>query len=52
MISVVILNIVNILAWCGLAVYFNKWWIALFACLTIMDYKSKHPKQEDDNEER
>lgn len=33
-------NSINIICWTALAIYFNKWWIALFACLFISSLKT------------
>lgn len=32
-------NSVNIVCWTALAIYFNKWWIALFAILFTSSLK-------------
>ena len=39
MIFCIFYNIVNIACWCGLAYHFGRWWIALFAIFTMMEYK-------------
>ena len=33
-------NSINIICWTALAIYFNKWWIALFAALFISSLKT------------
>lgn len=44
-------NIVVMICWTVLAIYFGKWWIALFAtcCLSNFQYES-NGGQEDDTE--
>ena len=39
MIFCIFYNIVNIACWCRLAYHFGRWWIALFAIFTMMEYK-------------
>ena len=39
--SVAIENSIIMICWAGLAIYFGKWWIALFAALCMKDIKTK-----------
>lgn len=34
-------NTVRMICWAALAVHFEKWWIALFACFTMASVKTK-----------
>ena len=40
MIFCIFYNIVNVACWCGLAYHFGRWWIALFAIFTMLEYKN------------
>lgn len=44
-------NSVCMICWMALAVYFGKWWIALFAVLTATNLKTSH-KDDGSSEER
>ena len=35
-------NAVSLICWTALAIYFNKWWIALFPVLFLMSIKTEH----------
>lgn len=35
-------NSICMICWTALAVFFNKWWIALFAALFMTEYTTKH----------
>lgn len=39
---------VNIACWTILAIYFNKWWIALFAALFLSNISTKNGKDDED----
>lgn len=41
-------NIVNVIAWCGLAYHTGHWWVALFSSLTIMTIKLKKEDNADE----
>lgn len=47
-------NIVVVICFTALAIYFNHWWIALFSALFIASahYKDDDKKKEDENGER
>ena len=34
-------NAVSLICWTALAIYFNKWWIALFSVLFLMSIKTE-----------
>ena len=44
--AVAIDNIIVMICWTALAVYFGKWWIALFAVLCFSQVKKKSDKAE------
>lgn len=50
-ISWAIKNSVVMICFSALAVYFNHWWIALFAGLFISDIKTSYEKRKDENNE-
>ena len=41
-------NSVAIACWTILAIYFNKWWIALFAALFLSSVSTKNGKDDED----
>ena len=41
-------NSVTIACWTILAIYFNKWWIALFAALFLSSISTKNGKADED----
>ena len=41
-------NSVAIACWTILAIYFNKWWIALFAVLFLSSISTKNGKDDED----
>ena len=41
-------NSVTIACWTILAIYFNKWWIALFAVLFLSSISTKNEKDDED----
>lgn len=44
-------NIITICAFIGLAIFFQKWWIALFSILFYMPIKYKHDDDKNKKEE-
>ena len=44
--SVAIKNIIVMICWTALAIYFGKWWIALFAGLCFSELKSRSNEAE------
>ena len=42
--SVAIANIIVMICWTALAIFFGKWWIALFACLCMSKIKTSIDK--------
>lgn len=40
--ALVIKNSICMICWTALAVFFNKWWIAIFAVLFMTEYTIKH----------
>lgn len=45
-----LVNIVVMLCWTYLALYFGKWWIALFACLCFTSVKVKNTERSNGDE--
>ena len=41
-------NSISIICWTILAIYFNKWWIALFAALFLSSISTKNGKDDED----
>lgn len=41
-------NSISIVCWTILAIYFNKWWIALFAALFLSSISTKNGKDDED----
>ena len=44
--SAAIKNIIVMICWTALAIYFDKWWIALFAPLCLSEIKTRIDKAE------
>lgn len=44
-------NAVCVVCWIVLAIVFRKWWVALFACLMTMEYRTRVSKEKDAEEE-
>lgn len=40
--AIALKNSICMICWTALAVFFNKWWIALFAALFMTEYTTKH----------
>ena len=43
-ISVAIINVIVMVCWTALAIYFGKWWIALFAALCFSSFRTTDDK--------
>ena len=43
-ISVAIINVIIMVCWTALAIYFGKWWIALFAALCFSSFRTTDDK--------
>lgn len=44
-------NAVCVVGWIVLAIVFRKWWVALFACLMTMGYRTRVSTEKDAEEE-
>lgn len=49
-IAVAIINVIIMVCWTALAIYFGKWWIALFSALCFSYVKTSHTNDKEEEE--